>query len=130
MEALLHVDQLLDLALHQLGDGDAGPLGHDLGHVLVVDLLLQEPASAVSSRLRLAEGLLELGYLAVAELRRALEVRLALGPLRLAMGLLELPLDVLDGRDRVLLALPLGLHRVRALAQIGEVALDRLSADL
>ncbi len=42
VEALLHVDELGHLALHQLRDRDPRPLGHDLGHVLVVDLLLEE----------------------------------------------------------------------------------------
>ena len=42
VQALLHVHELLHLALQQPRDGDAGPLGHDLGDVLVVDLLLQE----------------------------------------------------------------------------------------
>ena len=45
VQALLHVDQLLDLALHQAGDGDAGPLGDDLGDVLLGDLLGQHRAA-------------------------------------------------------------------------------------
>ena len=41
VQPLLHVDQLLDLALHEPGDRDARPLGHDLGDVLFVHLFLQ-----------------------------------------------------------------------------------------
>ena len=41
VEDLLHADELLHLALHEAGDGDAGPLGDDLGDVLLVDLLLE-----------------------------------------------------------------------------------------
>ena len=41
VEHVLHADQLVHLALHEAGDGHAGPLGHDLGDVLLVDLLLQ-----------------------------------------------------------------------------------------
>jgi hypothetical protein len=39
VEALLHVHQLLDLALEQPRDRDARPLGHDLGDLVGVDLL-------------------------------------------------------------------------------------------
>ena len=56
VQPLLHVDQLLDLALHQLRDRDAGPLGHDLGDVLVVDLLLEEAAVAVGALLGLGRA--------------------------------------------------------------------------
>ena len=52
-----------------------------------------EPPSACSSRsalLLLGDDLLELGDLAVAKLRRPLEVGVALGALELAAGLLEL----------------------------------------
>ena len=43
VQPLLHVHELLDLALHQAGDRDAGPLGDDLGDVLGVDHVLEEP---------------------------------------------------------------------------------------
>ena len=39
VQALLHVDELLDLALDQAGDRDAGPLADDLGDLLDVDAL-------------------------------------------------------------------------------------------
>src|SRR5919206_446308 len=48
-------------------------------------------------------------------------------PLELAAHLLEALLDARDLVDGVLLGLPLGLHRRRALAQLGELALDRLA---
>ena len=79
-------------------------------------------------RLALGELLLELRDLAVAQLGGALQVGLALGALGLARGLLELLLELRDRLDRVLLGLPLRLHRGRALAQLGELALDRLAA--
>ena len=41
VEALLHVDELLDLALDEPGDRDAGPLADDLGDLLDVDALGQ-----------------------------------------------------------------------------------------
>ena len=93
MQALLHVDQLLDLALHQARDRDARPLGDDLGDLLVGDLLVQQ---ARLRRVQLAQPLLLLGQLglelrdlAVAQLRGALQVGVALGALGLAVRLLE-----------------------------------------
>ena len=44
VEHVLQADQLVDLALHEPGHGHAGPAGHDLGDVLLVDLLLQHRA--------------------------------------------------------------------------------------
>ena len=78
-------------------------------------------------RLLLGDGLLELGDPAVAELGGALEVAVALGPLGLAAGLLELGLGGLDRVDRALLVLPARLHLGGALAQLGELGLDRLA---
>ena len=82
--------------------------------------------STSSASLRAARC--ELGDLAVAQLGRALEVGLALGALELAVGLLEALLDGRDLVDLVLLGLPLGLHGRAALAQVAELALDRLAA--
>ena len=41
VEDVLHAHELAHLALHEPAHGDAGPLGDDLGDVLLVDLLLQ-----------------------------------------------------------------------------------------
>ena len=89
VQALLHVDQLLGLALEQPADGDARPARDDLGDVVGVDLLLEEhrarrrPSRSSLARLVLGELLLELGDLAVAQLGGALEVGVALGALGL-----------------------------------------------
>ena len=42
VEPLFHLDQLLDLSLHQLRDRDAGPLADHLGDVLLGYLLGQQ----------------------------------------------------------------------------------------
>ena len=42
LEALGHLDQLLDFAFHHAGDRDAGPLGHDAGDIVLVDFLFEE----------------------------------------------------------------------------------------
>ena len=52
VQHLLEADELLHLALHEPADGHAGPLGHDLGDVLLVDLLLQH----LLLRLQLGRG--------------------------------------------------------------------------
>ena len=47
VQPLLHVDELLDLALHQPADRDVRPLADDFGDVFLVDLFLQHaPAPA------------------------------------------------------------------------------------
>ena len=81
VEVVLEVDQLGRLALHQPAHRDAGPLRHDLGDVLGVDLLLEHPVvglQLVEVRRRLLDAALELGDPAVADLGRDVEVGLAL----------------------------------------------------
>ena len=41
VQALFHLEQLLDLAFHQPADGNARPLADDFGDVLFVDFFLQ-----------------------------------------------------------------------------------------
>ncbi len=133
VQALLHLDQLLDLALHQLRHRDAGPAGDDLGDVLLGDLLGQQRAGLVelvAAPLLFGDDLLELGDLGVLELRRALEVALTLGLLELAARLVQPGDRGLARLDRLLLRLPAGLELRRGLVQVGELGLDRLTAGL
>jgi hypothetical protein len=54
VQALLHLQELLHLALQQAADRDARPAADDLGDVLLVDLLLEQlrrPASPLALRL-------------------------------------------------------------------------------
>ena len=44
VQELFHADQLVDFALHELGDRDARPAADDVGDVLGVDLFFQERA--------------------------------------------------------------------------------------
>src|SRR5207253_129962 len=110
---------------------DAGPLGDDLGDVLLVDLLLEHLLLALElvelASLRL-DLLLELAHRAVAELGGPLEVTLTLGALRLGARAFELLLEVTDLGDGALLVLPVGDHRRPLLGQPGELGLDRLLA--
>ena len=90
VQALLHVHELLDLALEQAADRDARPARDDLGDVLGGDLLLEEPGVAVvGALLGLGQLALQLGDLAVAQLGGALQVGLALGALGVAVRGLE-----------------------------------------
>src|SRR6185503_11602818 len=104
--------------------------GDDLRDILLVDLLLEEAAIASRSRLGLRERRLELGDVPVAELRRRLEIGLALRALDLAVCGVEPLLHVADRIERALLALPLRGHPGGLLAQLGQLALDRLAAGL
>ena len=82
VQLLLQVQQLLHLALQQLGHGDAGPAADDLGDVLLVHLLLDEPVCALLLRqallLRL-ELAFEGGQLAVLQLGGPVQIVLPLG---------------------------------------------------
>ena len=52
VQPFLHLEQLLHFALHQLGDRDAGPLGDDLGDVVLVDLFFEQLRAALFMRRR------------------------------------------------------------------------------
>ena len=95
VQHLFEAHELRDLALHQPAHGDAGPLGDDLGDVFLVDFFLQHRAvvleldEPVGHRRDLA---FEDGQVPVTQLRGALEVAVALGPIGLAArGLRAVP---------------------------------------
>ena len=104
-EDVLHADEPVDLALEHLGDGDAGPLGDDLGHVLLVDLLLEHPALGLDSG-QVGRGLvhvfLKLDELAIADLGRFLEIATPLGVLFLDLERVALLLEAPGGLYRLL----------------------------
>ena len=89
-----------------------GPLASD---VVLGLLRLREPLGQVRDR-------------PVLQLGGALEVTGATRLLELHVGLLELLLQLGDGADRLLLLLPLGVHRGRALALLGQRLLELLAA--
>src|SRR3954466_4701733 len=126
MQALLHVDELLHLALDEPGDRDARPLADDLRDLLDVHALGQVDRRLELLRVLLGgtQPLLELGDLAVAQLGRALVVELALGALELTAGLVEALPPLAVALRLLLLALPLGAHAGGLLAQLGQLALD------
>ena len=82
-----------------------------------------------SRRTRLLRDLaLELAERAVTQLRRLLEVALALGLLGIGAGRLHALLQRADLGDGVLLVLPVRDHRVALLGQRGELLLDGVEA--
>ncbi len=126
-QALLHLDELLDLGLEQPGDGDARPLGDDLGDVLLVDLLLQHAAVLLhlgEPRVLGLEALVELHQGAVAQLGGLLEIAAPLGVGHGGAGGLELLLDLADRQDGGLLRLPLRLEMRGLLLQLGELGVE------
>ena len=126
VQPLLHVDELLGLALEQAVDRDAGPARDDRGDVVLVDLLLDHRLE-LGLLLALGELLLEGGQLAVADLGDALEVAAALGALGLHAQLVDLLRDLLDAVERLLLLGPARGELVAARLRLGELALDRLA---
>ena len=130
VQALLHVDELLDLALQQPADRDAGPLGDDLGDVLGRDLLLEEAGVAVrcAPRPRRARAR------ARGSRRSAARPRAARSASRSARSAscVRLRRALARPRRRARCASFSACHcafiSADALAQLGELALDRLAA--
>ncbi len=124
MEGVLHADELLDLALEEPADRNAGGPADHLGHVLGVHLLLEEALGL----LQLVEGggglfdlALEIGDQPVGDLRGLGQVAVAGQPLGLAALALQLALEGLDRVDGLLLRLPVGGHGHRLLPEVGHL---------
>jgi hypothetical protein len=126
-EPLFHLHELLDLALEQAGDRDAGPLRDGGRDVLLVDLLAQHPAALTlvsEPPVELGQLPLEAGDDAEAQLGRTVEITLALRLRhRLARGV-DVLLDLADLGDAALLGLPLGLEAASLLLQLGQLGVD------
>src|SRR5690606_34807030 len=108
----------------------AGLGGDASGGLLGVDLLFEHRSlpgglgGALELGLGRRQALLELGDLAVAQLRGLLQVVFALGSLGLRAEVVELLLEIGDGGDAVLLGLPLAAERGESLAVVGQFALE------
>ena len=119
------MQELFALALHELGDRDAGPPGDDLGDLLLGDAVAQQGALALlRGALLFLQLLPELGQAAVLDLRGAVQVVLALGLFHLGVELLDLLAELLHLADGALLVLPLGLHLAELRAHVGQLLLD------
>ena len=109
VKLLLQAEELLHLAFHQLRDRDARPPRDDLGDVFLVDLFLDEPATAPGRqrRFRLLQLALEGRQRAVLQLGGAREVARPHGLLDVDLRCLDALAQLPRPLDRRLLALPL-----------------------
>src|SRR5512134_2589840 len=124
MQALLHVDELLGLALEQARDGDARPARDDGGDVVLVDLFLHHRLELLL--LALGQLGLERGQLAVADLGDSLQVAGPLGALGLHAQVVDPLGDLADAVELLLLLRPARRELVAVRLRVGELALDRL----
>src|ERR687894_97927 len=88
VKALFHMDQLLDLALHQTRHRDAGPARHDLRDVLFVDLFLEElPVLLQLGKARVRRGKLvvQRDQTPITQLCRPVQVTVTLCALRVPL---------------------------------------------
>ena len=120
------MQELLPLALHELGHWDARPALDDPGDLLLGDLVPQErPRLAVGGHpFLLLQSLAQGGDFAVLQLGGLVQVILPLGFLQLGVGLFQLGPQLLDLADGVLLVVPLGLLGLELLPHVGELLLD------
>src|SRR5579862_809705 len=91
-QPVFHGDELLDLAFEHLRDWNARPLRDDASYILFIDFFLQHalPAFTLNLLCNLREFFLGLANQAIADLRDALEVALALFGLLFHLELLKL----------------------------------------
>ena len=132
VQALLHVDELLDLALHQAGDRDAGPAATTSATSSAVTSSWRKPASRAVARPRASarRAALELGDLAVAQLGGALRGRRRARRARARGAACSSRSLTLADAARSPPSRPATAAFIAAelLAQLGELALDRLAA--
>jgi hypothetical protein len=130
VQAVLHVHELGDLGLQQARDRDARPPRDDLGDLVGVDDVLEVDGRRLErvARVGLGQPPLELGDLAVAQLRGALVVELALRAVELGPRGGQPLGDLRGALELLLLALPLGAHAGEPLLGLGELALELLAA--
>ena len=135
VEIFVKVQQLLALALHELGDGDTRPLGDDGGYLVLGHGVVDHGVglALLAALLGLLELALKVGQDGVFEPCRSLVLIAQLGVFDVGMGLLDLGLESLDLVDAVLLALPAGLHLVEGLLLVGKLlaqSLETVAAEL
>ena len=126
VQTLLHVDQLLGLALEQPVDRDAGPARDDGGDVVLVYLLFHHRVLELRA-VALRELAFQLRQLAVPNLGRAIEVSGALGAFVLRAQLVDALRDLLHAVERFFLVRPARRELGVAFLRFGELALDGLA---
>ena len=125
VQLALQALQLVELALHHLGHGHAGPGAHDLGDLIGGHLLVETLAVllllCLERGLRILNLLLQARNHGVAQLGRTAQVAVARRALLLALGLVELALELLHVVDGVLLVEPAGLLHVELFLDLGNL---------
>ena len=125
MQLALQALQLVELALHHLGDGHAGPGAHDLGDLIRGHLFVETLAVLLLLRLERSLGILNLLLQTrnhgVAQLGRTTQIAVARRALLFAPGLVELSLELLHVVDGVLLVEPAGLLHVELFLDLGNL---------
>ena len=124
MQDIVEVQDLLALALHELGERDARPAGDHPRDLLFRHGVTEKSVLLFALVARLFELFLELGQTAVFELRGFGVIADALRRLYLAAHFLHFRLEVGDGVYARLLALPLRLHLVELVVELRKLGLD------
>ena len=123
MQQLAEMQYLLPLALAQLCDGDARPLGDDVCYLLLGDGVVHHGVALalLGLLLRLCKLTLKRRQVGVFELCGLLVLVVELGVLNVGVELFELGLEVLYLVHAVLLAVPARLHLVELVLEIGQL---------
>src|SRR6185369_17247463 len=130
-ESIFHRDELLHLAFEHSRNRNAGPLGDDLSDVFFVNFLLQHDAVLLEVRefvLIDFQPLLELGNLAVLNLRSASELTIVACLVELEAKLFELGLGGSNVIDSFFFRLPLRFHSRRSFLQVGNALFNLVQA--
>ena len=116
------MQQLLPFALHQAADGNARPLGDDVGNFVLRHRVVDH---GVVSGVLFGKGLglfqlfFQCGQVGVFQLGGLLVFQTGLGLLNLALELLQLAFQLLDLVHAVLFRLPAGFQGVELLLFVG-----------
>ena len=125
MQLALQALELVELALHHLGHGHAGPGTHDFGDLVGGHLLVETLAVLLLLRLERGLGLLNLLLQTrdhgIAQLGRTTQITVARRTLLLALGLVKLTFQLLHVVDGVLLVEPAGLLHVELFLDLGNL---------
>ena len=127
MQDVVEVQYLLAFALHEFGHGDTRPTGYDARDFLLGHRVAQQGVLCGRAvLLRLLQLFLQFGQAAVFELCGCLVIADALCRLDFAVDLFDFRFRVGNDVDARLLVVPLRLHGVELVAQLGKLLLQSL----
>ena len=120
VQDVLHVQQLLALTLHDLGNRDAGPLADHLGNFFFGDLISQQAGLLCffCQLFLFFQFCFELRQLAILEFGCFVEVVFSLCTFDLSADLFDFLTQLLYFGDGGLFVVPLRLHRVEFLSEL------------